>query len=245
VARRLPAVPELFLGLLALAIAAVVVAKIATGAIHDARRTRDTISVTGSAREPIDSDLVRWSLVVRGNAPTAAEAARQLRGDGVVVRSFLLEGGVPAGAIAPSVVTSEAIVTKLPRHRQRTSYRVSQELDIRTRDIDVVERVATRIGDLIEQGIDVNANPLAYLSTELTKAKLDALGAATHEARERADIIVRGLGARLGAMRSSTLGVYQITPRDSTEVSDYGINDTSSRQKDVTAVVSATFAVNR
>jgi hypothetical protein len=28
-------------------------------------------------------------------------------------------------------------------------------------------------------------------------------------------------------------------------VSDYGINDTSSREKDVTAVVNATFAVKR
>jgi hypothetical protein len=245
VARRLPAIPELFLGLLALAVAAVVVAKIATGTIHDARHARDTISVTGSAREPIDSNLVRWSLVVRGNAPTAAKAARQLREDSVVVRSFLLRGGVPAGAISPSVVTTETIVTKLPRHRQRTSYRVSQALDVRTGDIDVVEKVATRIGELIEQGIDVNADPLEYLSTELTQAKLDALGAATHEARQRAEIIVRGLGGKLGAMRSSALGVYQITPRDSTEVSDYGINDTSSRQKDVTAVVSATFAVQR
>src|SRR6185295_2896097 len=99
--------------------------------------------------------------------------------------------------------------------------------------------------ELIEQGIDVDAEPLEYLSTELTKAKLDALGAATHEARQRAEIIVQGLGGKLGAMRSSTLGVYQITPRDSTEVSDYGINDTSSREKDVTAVVSATFAVQR
>ena len=46
-------------------------------------------------------------------------------------------------------------------------------------------------------------------------------------------------------MRSSSLGVYQITPRNSTDVSDYGVNDTSSRLKDVTAVVSATFAVKR
>ena len=46
-------------------------------------------------------------------------------------------------------------------------------------------------------------------------------------------------------MRSSSLGVYQITPRDSTDVSDYGINDTSTRDKDVTAVVTATFAVKR
>ena len=64
-----------------------------------------------------------------------------------------------------------------------------------------------------------------------------------HDARQRAEILVHGLRGKLGAMRSSSLGVYQITPRDSTEISDYGVNDTSSREKDVTAVVSATFAV--
>ena len=47
----------------------------------------------------------------------------------------------------------------------------------------------------------------------------------------------------LGSVRSAQLGVYQVTPRNSTEVSDYGINDTTSRDKDVTAVVSVTFAV--
>jgi hypothetical protein len=56
---------------------------------------------------------------------------------------------------------------------------------------------------------------------------------------------VKGLGGKLGRMRASSLGVYQITPRNSTQVSDYGISDTSSRLKDVTAVVSATFAVKQ
>jgi len=37
------------------------------------------------------------------------------------------------------------------------------------------------------------------------------------------------------------MGVFQITPRYSTMVDDYGINDTSSRLKDVTAVVGAEF----
>jgi uncharacterized protein len=76
-------------------------------------------------------------------------------------------------------------------------------------------------------------------------AKLDALAAATEDARRRAEILVKGLGGKLGSMRSTSLGVYQITPRDSTDVSDYGINDTSSREKDVNAVVTATFAVRR
>ena len=35
----------------------------------------------------------------------------------------------------------------------------------------------------------------------------------------------------------------QITPAHSTMISDYGINDTSSLLKDVTAVVSVTFEV--
>ena len=36
----------------------------------------------------------------------------------------------------------------------------------------------------------------------------------------------------------------QITPRNSTDVSDYGIYDTTSLEKDITAVVSMIFGLN-
>lgn len=191
--RRLRAfgVPELFLGLLAIAVAVVWTAYITTNTIRGLRHTRDT------------------------------------------------------DAISTAVVYRETLVTKIDKHRSRTRYRVSQRLDVSTTQIDLVERIAPHVGELIERDIDVSAEPLEYLSTELTQQKLAALQAATQEVRRRADILVRGLGGRLGRMRSSTLGVYQVTPRDSTDVSDYGINDTSSREKDVTAVVTATFNVDR
>ena len=112
-----------------------------------------------------------------------------------------------------------------------------------SRQIDVVQAAATRLGTLLEADVDVSAQPLAFISTNLQAAKLDALAAATAEARRRAEILVEGLGGHLGRMRASSLGVYQITPRNSTEISDYGVNDTSSRLKDVTAVVTTTFAV--
>jgi hypothetical protein len=235
--------PELFLGLLSIGLAVVITAKIAAGAIYDARHVDDKISVTGSARKPISANLVTWSLTVSNEAPTAARAARRLRGDSAAVRSFLRQGGIPGNAISSSVVTSEKIVERVSKTRTRVKYRAAQRLDVSTREIDAVEPVATRIGQLLERGIGISAEPLAYLSTELTRAKLEALDAATEEARRRAEILVKGLGGKLGAMRSSSLGVYQVTPRDSTEVSDYGINDTSTRDKDVNAVVSATFAV--
>jgi uncharacterized protein len=239
------AVPELFLGLLAIGVAVVLTAHIFSGTIHDVRHTNDTLSVTGSARVPISADLVRWTLTVGPEAATAAAAARLMQRQSALARKFLRDAGIPAEAISPSVVTSREIVIPLPHHRRRVRYRVEQQLEVTTHEIDVVEQTATGVGGLIERGIDVSAEPLEYISTELTRAKLTALEKATEEARRRAEILVHGLGGKLGRMRASSQGVYQVTPRDSTDVSDYGINDTSSRDKDVNAVVSATFAVKR
>ena len=243
--RRPVALPELFLGLVAIGVAVVLTAYIFSGTVKDVRHTRDTLSVTGSARVPIDANLVRWYVAVSPRARTAAIAAGQLRRQIAIVRTFLRDAGIPGDAISPEVVTTETQVIPLSKKRRRTLYVVSQRLEIESRQLDVIEAASTRLGDLIERGIAVSAGPLEYISTELTKAKLVALEKATEEARHRAEILVHGLGGKLGRMRSSSQGVYQVTPRDSTEVSDYGINDTTSREKDVNAVVSVTFAVNR
>jgi hypothetical protein len=240
---RKPGIPELFLGLLSLAIAAVLTAHTLAGTIHDARHTRDTVTVTGSARKPISADLVQWRVTVAREAAESAPAARRLHGDLAAVRTFLVQAGIPPAAISPSVVSTEPLVENLPHHRIRRTYRVSQALRIETRKLDVVQAASTHVGDLVGRGIDVSAQSPAWVSTELSKAKLDTLEAATADARQRAQILVHGLGGKLGRMRSSSLGVYQVTPRFSTEISDYGVNDVSSREKDVNAVVSATFDV--
>lgn len=43
--------------------------------------------------------------------------------------------------------------------------------------------------------------------------------------------------------RSVRMGIFQITPITLTEVSDYGVNDTSSLEKTVTLIVGASFAI--
>jgi len=242
---RVRALPELFLGLLSLALAAVWIGHLVTATIHDAKHAHDTITITGSAKKPISADLVQWDLTVEGKAATPVEAARRERAAARSLVSFLRDAGIAAGSVAPQVVQSETQVTRIDKKHLRTTYLVAQGYQVSTRRIDVVEGAASRLGTLLERGVDVSAQPLAYISTDLEAAKLDALTAATAEARRRAEIIVQGLGGRLGKMRASSLGVYQITPRNSTEVSDYGINDTSSREKDVTSVVTVTFAVSR
>ena len=240
---RIRVVPELFLGLLSLAVAAVWIGHIFASTIHDAKHAHDTITITGSARKPISSDLVQWELEVKGEATTEVAAAYEARTAGISLVKFLRGAGIAPRNISPEVVQSDIVTTRIDKKHTRTTYIVSQGYAVSSRQIDIVAAAATRLGTLLEQGIDVSAQPLAYISTNLDAAKLDALAAATAEARRRAEILVKGLGGHLGRMRASSLGVYQITPRNSTEISDYGVNDTSSRLKDVTAVVSATFAV--
>ena len=79
--------PEVFLGLVSISVAFVLVSHVAAAAIHDARHTHDTISVTASAKEPISANLVQWSITVRGEAARATGAARRLRRERVVVNA--------------------------------------------------------------------------------------------------------------------------------------------------------------
>ena len=48
---------------------------------------------------------------------------------------------------------------------------------------------------------------------------------------------------RVGKIRSAKMGVFQITPVDSNDVSDSGYNDLSSIEKKVTAVANVSFAI--
>jgi uncharacterized protein len=247
--------PETLLGLVALAVAVAVVlpvtALIVVGGIRDIKRSRDTVVVTGSARYPIAADLAIWQVSVAAQERTPAAAIGALRTKAKQVDLYLARGGVRTTEISkPTIrvaVVSIRIPTglKKPAFRTVPAWRVSQGFSIQTRQIGKLERIAAGVGDLLASGTDVSVSRVQYLSTRLKTAKFEALERAVRDARDRAATIAAGLGARLGSVKQTSLGVYQITPRNSTAVSDYGINDTSSRLKEVQAVVSVTFRLDR
>src|SRR5438105_6416266 len=154
---RVRAVPELFLGLLSLAIAAVWIGHIFAATIHDAKHTADTITITGSAKKPISADLVQWDLDVVGKAATPVEAAHRERVAGGALVAFLRGAGIPQDEIAPRVVQSDVRVTRIDKKHTRTTYVVVQGYRVSTRKIDVVQAAATRLGTLLERGLDVSA----------------------------------------------------------------------------------------
>jgi hypothetical protein len=123
------------------------------------------------------------------------------------------------------------------------AYVVRQPFEIRSGDVDAITALADLASRMINEGIRVDASPVEYLYTRLTELRSEMLSEAAADARRRAESIAGSVGSKVGPVRSARMGVFQITPRNSTQVSDWGIYDTSSLEKDITAVVSITFAV--
>jgi hypothetical protein len=242
-------------GLVAVAIALVIAlpvsASIAVNGVKDIKRARDTLVVTGSARYPIAANLADWTLRASAQERTPSAAIKALRSKVARIDAFLARGGLPATAVSKPPIQVQRVSVRVPTGLKKPAFRavpawhVSQAFVVQTKGIDTLAATASQVGDLLAAGTDVSVSSISYLSTKLTAAKFAALRLAVADARKRATTIAQGLAAHLGPVQKTALGVYQITPRNSTEVSDYGIDDTTSRLKDVRAVVTVTFLVDR
>ena len=92
-------------------------------------------------------------------------------------------------------------------------------------------------------GVPLTVQPVQYIYTQLPKLRPSLLADATRDAQQRARVLTAATGAHLGKLRGVDVGVFQVTSPNSTQVSDYGTYDTTTRDKDVTAVVNVTFAL--
>ena len=106
-----------------------------------------------------------------------------------------------------------------------------------------VRTISDRVGSLVGEGVPLQINPPAYTFTKLAEKRVDMLAKATGDARRRARAIAREAGSGIGAITRADTGTFQITEPNSTRVSNAGSYDTSTIEKDITAVMGVTFRV--
>lgn len=240
-----------FNGGVALAIGLVLSSVILGWSYTRIKKGDETISVTGSAKKRIKSDLVVWSASVTSEAPQLADAYRQTTASIPRVKEYLLSKGVPENQITISSISTTTQKKNENNYAsntasdssQITGYSLKQQIEVRSNEIDKIAQIAREATELINQGILIESNAPQYFYTQLGDLKIEMLGEASKDAKERAEKIASSTGNSIGTVRSARMGVLQITAADSTEVSDYGISDTSTIDKDITAVVNISFAV--
>jgi hypothetical protein len=211
-----------------------------------ASRSRDGITVTGSAKTSATADNVVWTLSVNLSSPTVSTAVKKVDSDVVALSKYLTNGGIPADALtlgAVSTYANEEYVNGNSTGRI-LSYRASRDVTVRTKDVALVSKLSQGIGSLLETGINVNNYGPQYYISNLPELRPALMSEAMKDAKVRAEALTKAVGSALGSLVSVKAGPIQITTPDSTMTADYGAYDTSTIEKTVTATVSVTFKTN-
>jgi hypothetical protein len=205
------------------------------------------VSVTGSATRRIQSDLIVWKASVKAQAPETAAAYKKLVADVQATQAWLQAQGLDPKIITVSSISTDEVH---PRNKegqileeQVSAYRMSQSIEISSGDINKVAHVSRAVTELIDRGVDIQSEPPMYIYTRMAELKVQLLADASRDARLRAEQIAKNTGSRVGPLVSAKMGVLQINPQHSSDISWSGNNDRTSLEKDAMAVVTASFSV--
>ena len=235
------------MGAVVLAVGLVVATTIGGWFFVKGKRGDQTITVTGSARKRITSDLVVWRSAISFQAPTLSEAYRSLAEAVPRVKAYMVSKGIAENQITVSSISSQTLHGRSSdgvETSEITGYSLRQELSVRSTEVEKIGQIAREATELINQGILLESMAPEYLYTKLGDLKIEMLAEAAKDAKRRAEQIAQSTDSSIGTVRTARMGVLQITAADSTDVSDSGMNDTSSLEKDITAVVNIGFAVD-
>jgi uncharacterized protein len=242
-----------FRSALAIAISIVLASAIGSWAFLSGKKLSQTIEVTGSAKKRIKSDLIIWQVSVETESASLPEAYAKLTRDVDKTKAFLVAHGVPENVIAISAVDTTPIRrahNDSDNDQQKSfssrvvGYHLKQSLSVRSSEVDKITAVSRQVTELVNQGLLLTSEAPEYLYTHLAETKVEILAAAARDAKERAQQIASSTGSRIGDIREASMGVLQITAAESVDVSGMGENDTKSLDKDITAVVHVTFAID-
>lgn len=229
-----------------LALANVICVIILSTAWVHVRSDPKNISVTGSAKKPITSDLIVWTARISAQDPTLQHAYETLSGSLTKTLAYLKQQGIAGNELKVGSIATQ-------KHHERdakgnetdkiTSYELVQDIEITSGNVARVSTVARTVTDLISEDVMLESDPPRYLYTKLADLKVSMLAEATRDATNRAQQIASNSNARLGKIIDAKMGVMQINAANNDDVSGAGVNDTSSLEKEITAVVTARFSL--
>jgi hypothetical protein len=230
----------LVFGSLIIGLSFIVCAALLGHTIVEVRGRGQTISVTGAAFKPIVSDYALWKGWVNVTAPTLDGAYAELKADMVTAEQFLKKEGF---SVDDFEIGTVSISKTFNRDREVTGYRLRQNINMEMNDVERLTQLARKSSTLIEKGVEFETGSPRYLFTGLHSLKIEMIKAATENAKLRADQLAASTGRKVGAPISARVGVFQIRPLHSQEVSDYGINDQSSIDKEIVCTVHINFLI--
>ena len=225
-----------------------------------------TISVTGSHKKVIVSDLVTWSGTFSTKDPSLTNAYDSLKAAADKVKAYLVAQGIKEPEITFSAITTnrrfhQDVIPAVapPAGGSMTGfsgqptiittdkvemYTLVQTVSVSSGDMVKVPEISRNITSLIKDGVEIDSSAPSYIYTKLGELKIDMLAEATKDATNRATQIVTNANGKLGKLVEAKMGVIQINAKNTSGATADGNNDLTSLEKEITAIVTARFIVD-
>jgi len=208
---------------------------------------KEGITVTGSAYKIVKSDTGILRIEIKNRNKVKVDGFAIIKKQLPEVKKYLLSEGIKENEITFLTPDCYSINKYDAKQGYNTNeieaYNVTQVVQIKTNDVDKIKDLSLSAQTLLDKGIDITINNPEYYYSKLSEIKVELLKEASEDAKQRAKGMLSATNNNVGKIQSVKMGVFQITPADSTEVSDYGMNDTTSIEKKVTAVANVVFSI--
>ncbi len=235
---------------LVIGVAVIITALVLGNSFKDRYAYQDTITVTGLGKQNFTSDLVVWTGYFTRKSDAIASGYTLLNQDRETIKQYLADKGLtPESIVFSSVEINrdyESYYDEKGKYISRfTGYSLSQNVTIESNDVERVENISREVTELLNKGVEFYSNAPDYYYTKLDSLKLNLIAAATDDATKRATNIAENADAHLGALKSASLGVFQIIAQNSNEEYSWGgAFNTSSKRKTANVTVKLEFEVD-
>lgn len=218
---------------------------LAIGLAHFRSESSHVITATGSASVDFEADIIIWRGSFTAVAYTSQDAYSKIKQDAELVKNYLTSNGVTD----EEIVFNSVDIRRTYRDvydvngnyvgSEADGYQLTQDVTVSSSNLDNIEKVSRDISSLLDQGVELSSGAPEYYYSDLDALKLDLIDKASINAKDRIDIVAKNSGAKLGKLKNSSLGVFQITAKNSgtSSYSYDGAFDTSSRYKTATITV--------
>ena len=220
------------------------------GAYNYKHRSANTISVTGLAEKDFSSDLIVWTASFNRFNPELKSAYANLKSDEETIKSYLISKDIKENEIIFSSVNMNKEFNRTYDERGNeisatfSGYNLSENVRVESGEIDRVEKLSREVTELLENGIELNSSAPNYYYTKLNELKIDLLARASADAKKRAETIAGNSGSSLGDIKDATMGVFQITGKNTNEDYSYGgVFNTSSRNKTASITLKVNYLI--
>jgi uncharacterized protein len=212
-----------------------------------------SVSVKGLSEREVKADLVVWNIQSRVVCDNLLDGNKQVEASKNQIVKFLSQNQINSDEIIIEGITViDKKANQYGGYQQDNSprYLVSQIIQVRSSNVDQVQKVSRMTGELLQAGVVISnneyGNPIQFYFTKLNDIKPEMISEATQKAREAARKFATENDASLGRLKMANQGLFTIVDRTASLSNGDGgyASGTNDLYKKVRVVISAEYSIN-